>query len=184
MHTIDTAVQNYFTYARSADMTQVMFVFTNLFNPSMYSFYAFLLFALLIAVVRNIRYSLLFSFSIIFSTLIVYLMKIALDIHRPVGGLVQVIGPSFPSFHATIATIFFVMLMYIFDQELNSFLRALFNALSVAAIFAVAFSRVYLGVHWVSDVFAGILLGCLLSYFYIILFRYVMDRPGPTSMIK
>lgn len=82
---------------------------------------------------------------------------------RPVGHrLVKGTGPSFPSGHPLAATASWCLLPLV--VELYARRRALWWA-TVVAVWAVAVcvgvSRVWLGVHWASDVVGGLLLAVL-----------------------
>lgn len=184
MNTIDILVQNYISLARTPNLTELMYLLTIFFNVSIYTFYIFILITLLVALASGVKHALLFLSTTFFTANLVYLLKDCFGILRPEDSVVYTFGHSFPSFHATMATVFFVMLMYIFDEHLRPFLRVIFNSISIFAIFAVAFSRVYLGAHWFSDVFFGVILGALVSYFFIIIFRFVINMRGATSMVK
>lgn len=84
---------------------------------------------------------------------------------RPVQSLriIQENGYSFPSGHAFRATLLFGFLTYLFYKSTAS-ARAKFAAIGVyvLTVFLVAVSRIYLGVHYPSDVWGSILLGCLM----------------------
>jgi membrane-associated phospholipid phosphatase len=74
----------------------------------------------------------------------------------------QVHGYSFPSGHAMGSTVVFGALSYLaFRTAIHWRWKAAALALGGTLISAVAFSRVYLGVHWISDVAAGITAGTL-----------------------
>jgi undecaprenyl-diphosphatase len=78
----------------------------------------------------------------------------------PVPHLEHVTGTSFPSGHATNASAFFVLValgIVLASRSRPVKLLAAFTAIVV--IGGVAWSRVYLGVHYPTDVVAGILLG-------------------------
>lgn len=70
---------------------------------------------------------------------------------------------SFPSGHAAVAVVLYGFLWYWFAREkiLIHSLRVTFFSLLVL----IPFSRIFLGVHYVSDVVAGMLLGALLLGF-------------------
>jgi membrane-associated phospholipid phosphatase len=71
-------------------------------------------------------------------------------------------GFSFPSGHAMGATVAFGSLSYIAVRALAHWQwrwRAAAVALALSIIVAIASSRVYLGVHWISDIAAGIVAG-------------------------
>ena len=71
-------------------------------------------------------------------------------------------GYSFPSGHAMGATITFGALSYLAFRILPRWRwRAMAVAFSVSMIVAIASSRIYLGVHWISDIAAGIAAGVI-----------------------
>lgn len=175
MHATDTLVQGYFSLSRTSLVTEYLYILTIFFNFSLHFILLSFSIAALVYLVRGKNYSVLFLGSLIFGTGIVYALKVYFNVSRPDGGVLEVIGRSFPSGHATIATIFFVMLMYIFDDYLKRPSRVIFNAICMFGIFSVAFSRVYLGVHWVSDVFWGIVLGAIISYLSVLIFKHVRN---------
>ncbi len=175
MREIDILVNQYIASTRTPLPTEFMYVVTTLFDVSIYFMLVIFCVALLVYLVRNIKYSILFLFSLTSSTLIVLLLKSALDVARPIGGVITAPGQSFPSFHATISAVFFIMLMYIFDDYFSGAKKRVFNTLCVTSLFLVSVSRVYLGVHWVSDVTFGIVLGLAISYVCIYMFKKYME---------
>jgi len=93
---------------------------------------------------------------------------------RPEDAFILQGGYSFPSGHAVAATIFSTLLIYIFITKIKYLvLREILIFASVSIALIVAFSRVYLGVHWVSDVLAGIGLGLFWTTSIILFIRYV-----------
>ena len=79
---------------------------------------------------------------------------------RPSDALLLEHSASFPSGHATIAIAFYGFLAYLLLREIKKY-RALILAVSILVISAIGFSRLYLGVHYLSDVLAGYLVGAV-----------------------
>ncbi len=73
--------------------------------------------------------------------------------------LVPVSGYSFPSGHAMMATVIWGYLAY-------SIRNRYFTILMITLILLIAFSRVYLGVHYPQDVIAGIAVGALFLHIF------------------
>jgi undecaprenyl-diphosphatase len=66
---------------------------------------------------------------------------------------------SFPSGHATMAPLVFGLGLLIWSAPWPRRTRLALLLLAAACSLVIGFSRVYLGVHWPSDVVAGLLLG-------------------------
>jgi undecaprenyl-diphosphatase len=98
--------------------------------------------------------------------LLEFTLKELVDRPRPdLGRLVNGIGPSFPSGHVMATVALWGLLPIVVGLfTTNRKLWWASVALSGTIIGLVAASRVYLGVHWFSDAFAGLLLG---SFFLI-----------------
>ncbi|NEM99479.1 phosphatase PAP2 family protein [Pontibacter burrus] len=82
---------------------------------------------------------------------------------RPAGvAYYEVEHFSFPSGHATTAMALYGMLGYLLYRNIQNLLyRRLIVVGTIIFIVLVGFSRIYLGVHFLSDVLAGFLLGML-----------------------
>jgi undecaprenyl-diphosphatase len=80
---------------------------------------------------------------------------------RPsVEHLQAVTGSSFPSGHATQASAFWLSLVLVLRaMHVAPAALRVAGVLATALVLAVAWSRVYLGVHYPSDVVAGVMLG-------------------------
>lgn len=76
---------------------------------------------------------------------------------RPPGPLVQTVGFSFPSGHAVAGVATAVALVLVLLAAGPR--RRKWEAIAIGFAFVMAFSRVYLNAHWLSDVVAGVLLG-------------------------
>jgi undecaprenyl-diphosphatase len=77
------------------------------------------------------------------------------DLH-PLAGFS---GPSFPSGHTTAAASTFIAVALVVGRDWGPKGRRNLAGLAVGLAVAVACSRVFLGVHWVSDVLGGLILG-------------------------
>ncbi len=102
--------------------------------------------------------------NLIFVTLLNILIKHLVARPRPTGiNLIQETGYSFPSGHAMVNTAFYGFLIYlIYRNEPNKRKRNLLCGFFALLIFGICSSRIYLGVHYASDVLAGI--GISLTY--------------------
>ncbi len=107
-------------------------------------------------------YLLPFWVTIAGSYLFYTLSKIIIHRSRPDIAYYVENGFSFPSGHATMAVAFYGFLTYIlFRQHKHWKIKANVLFASLVIILGVGLSRLYLGVHYLSDVWGGYLLGAL-----------------------
>jgi undecaprenyl-diphosphatase len=94
-----------------------------------------------------------------------------------------VYSPSFPSGHALLAAATYLTLGGILVQLLPSYRTKTFvQLLAGFIVFLVGFSRVYLGVHWPTDVLAGWVLGLLWAILWGLIVRR-LRRGGKVSTL-
>ncbi len=95
------------------------------------------------------------------SSLLNNVVKIAVHRLRPVltDPVAHATGPSFPSGHAQAAIVGYSVLLLVFLPVLNGAWRKAALTLAIFMVVAIGFSRVALGVHFVSDVVGGYILG-------------------------
>lgn len=82
--------------------------------------------------------------------------------------IIDVRDYSFPSGHAMVSLVIYGMIGYIFTTRFPRH-QKLITSLTVLLVIAIGFSRMYLGVHWPTDIAAGYaagsvwLIACILS---------------------
>ena len=86
--------------------------------------------------------------------------------------LVTVETLSYPSGHAMTAMAFYGFLIYLLYRfKINSFLKFGISALLVVLILSIGISRIYLGVHYPSDIAGGFIAGFIWVVFCALIFN-------------
>ena len=103
------------------------------------------------------------GFVIVAAKLFEMAMKAGIQRARP--SELNYAGPeifSFPSGHATMSTVIFGILAVLVSHSMGRWGRALVYAICAVLVVMIAYSRIYLGAHWLSDVLAGLLFGTVM----------------------
>lgn len=108
--------------------------------------------------------------------LIVFFTKILFHRPRPLTAALLEKDFSFPSGHANIAVVFFGYLAYILIKTSKNKYKTPLIILAIIMACAIGFSRLYLGVHYPTDVLVGYLIGALLLVRGIFLTEYLSSR--------
>ena len=97
------------------------------------------------------------------SLALMLLLKSLFKRKRPLSPLLKAAkGLSFPSGHAITAVTFYGLVIYILDHIMGTGLAFyLLAGFFILLILMIAFSRIYLRVHYLSDVLAGLVIGTL-----------------------
>ena len=98
--------------------------------------------------------SIFFIFAVGLNGLVLYILKELIQRVRPLNYLVAESSSAFPSAHTSTAIVFFGLLIYLTSKKRelkNLKLNALW--ISIFMILLICFARLYLNVHWFSDVF-------------------------------
>lgn len=110
---------------------------------------------------RRIRMALFVAVTVEVSPLLNQVMKTIVHRPRPVWAdpVASASGASFPSGHAQAAVVGYGVLVLVLLPSLRRAFRVMVVSAGVLMVLAIGFSRVALGVHYVSDVVAGWALG-------------------------
>lgn len=179
---LDSRVYGYLSKLITEDMTDLMKIISNmgsvitlvvatvllllwLWKKRKYRFYA------IMAVVNLIIVSLL---NILFKSIF---HRVRPDILR----LVQASGYSFPSGHSMISAAFYGYLIYLCVLFVKKPWKQLLSCVLLALVFMIGVSRIYLGVHYASDVIGGFLAGFSWLIMFITLIQTYDKRQDPKT---
>jgi len=113
-----------------------------------------------------------------------YIIKITIERPRPLSGVYEEISFSFPSAHAALAVAFYGFLLYWAWRRSTWSRRVNLTFAWLILVFLIGFSRLFLGVHYLSDVLGGYALGFLWLLVGIGLSEWHLRRTGPTEYFK
>jgi undecaprenyl-diphosphatase len=168
---VDSSVNSWAASIQSTSFTQIAKIIHYLFDTTALSAIT-LLIAVYLLYKRYRKYSLLLVGSMLGDLVIVEILKRSFHSSRPLNGIMQETGFSFPSGHATAAVVLAGLLTYLVWQNFKSRnVKILSGVLFILISLVVGFSRIYLNVHWLSDVLGAYSLGVFWLIFSIVAFR-------------
>ena len=171
----DNRITDYVTSFRTPALNQFFQFVTDLGDV-----YAYLVATTIAAIffffkLKNKKFILQLLGVVILSALANMALKEAFNRARPtIEHLVVVESLSYPSGHAMSAMAYYGFLIYlVFHIKMNKWLRFFLTLLFSALIFFIGLSRIYLGVHFPSDVAGGFVAGLIWIAFCIVLFNII-----------
>ena len=152
---------------RSEPVTAIMKLITNLSS-------AYVLIAITIGIllfVKNKKVGLCVASNLVITTLLNQLLKYIIQRPRPDGyRLIAESGYSFPSGHSMVSMAFYGLIIYlIWKMVKNKKIKYISCGILGLLIPMIGFSRIYLGVHYASDVIGGF----AISIVYLLLFTNI-----------
>ncbi len=159
---IDTTVWSDFIASRTPAMNTFMTGATSLFDTKRAVVLALAVAGAVWWFIKKVMNALYILCSVVFSAANTYILKHVYERPRPEEALRLITedGYSFPSGHATAVTALFVSLVLVLTTtRLGRRLRYLLWAAALTFIVFICVTRLYLGVHWVTDVIGGFSVG-------------------------
>jgi undecaprenyl-diphosphatase len=174
--TFDLTVSGWMPTIQSSWVTSIAIVIS-------YAFDTYSLFVASLAIAGYLFYknyrsqSLLLLVAMGGNAVFVALFKTLVHAERPLEGLIADSGYSFPSGHTAGSLVFCGLLAYFAYRHWKTtrpHITQLTTTLASLIVLVVGFDRLYLNVHWFSDVLGGCLLGLFWLTFSILLFHILI----------
>lgn len=158
---IDQKILDLISYFQSEELDSIFFLITLLGKAEVIILLASSAIVFLM-LWKKYLYIAPFLVSIVGSQVMTYIGKRIFERSRPAVSFYPETSFSFPSGHASVAVAFYGFLAYVFIRESLAWktkVNIFFSALSVIVLIGI--SRIYLGVHYPSDVGGGFLSGVM-----------------------
>jgi membrane protein DedA with SNARE-associated domain/membrane-associated phospholipid phosphatase len=186
IYVIDAPVVRSIADHRSPTLTAVMRIVTHIGGSAVVALA--LAGATVIAIVhtRDRRWGAFFSAVVVGAIGLDNAVKAIVDRPRPeIGALVEVSGSAFPSGHTTAAAAMCAALAFAMTRSTTWRRAVIVWTVAFGIVSLVGLSRVYLGVHWPTDVLGGFVLGggwVIVVATGVELLREVRDDKGPATV--
>ncbi len=163
MKPIDDTISSFIIGIRNTKLTDRMINISNIGGG--YSLISISLLLLIFIKKKKIPLMIIINLVIVF--LSSQLLKIIFRRPRPDGVfLINRSGFSYPSGHAMVSLAYVIFIVFILKNIKNKFIRIMISSILIILAILIGFSRIYLGVHYFSDVLAGFIAAtCYISIF-------------------
>ena len=158
---------------RNNNLTNIMKLITELSNTKTILIIAIIL-TTIVLILKNKKVASLIIINLSIVALMNQGLKIIFQRPRPIGfRLIEISGYSFPSGHAMVSTAFYGLIIYLSYKLIkNKLIKTILIITNILIITLIGLSRVYLGVHYCSDV----IVGTSISLIYLIIFIRIIDK--------
>ena len=149
----DENVHSFIISFESSFLTETFKTITFLSSP----IFLILLSIILFFIFKNKKYGLLSFCNLVFIVLLNQGLKLLFERPRPIEWmLIEESGYSFPSGHAMVSAAFYGILIYlIWQTNIDKKYKIIWTVILSILILLIGLSRIYLGVHYASDIIAG-----------------------------
>lgn len=171
----DTEITDYIISFRTPALNDFFVFITDMGDVYAYIIMTTLAAALFFFKLRNKKFIFQLIGVLVLSALANIALKKAFDRARPtIEHMVVIKSLSYPSGHAMSAMAFYGFLTYlIFKIKMSKGLRALLTFVFIFLILSIGISRIYLGVHFPSDVAGGFIAGLIWVALCVVLFNII-----------
>lgn len=170
---LDKHIHNLVISLRTPLLTNIMLIITNLCSVLSLTIISIIF----ICFFRKKHLTFYIIINLINSILLSQLFKLIIRRNRPTDiNLIEEFGFSYPSGHSMVSMAFFGLFAYlIYKNTRNNLLKYILIICLILTIILIGFSRIYLGVHYFSDVIGGF----LISFSYLMLFINLTKLKNP-----
>lgn len=128
---------------------------------------------------KNKRYGILTMINLVVIFLFNLFLKFVFARPRPIDiNIIEENGYSFPSAHSMVSTAFYGFVIYLITKSnIDKKQKLIYSLVLGLLIILICITRVYLGVHYMSDVLGGL----LIAIPYLILFTTLIDKYLPNK---
>lgn len=161
----------------SDNFTPIVKVLTNFAGM----FWLIVLTIVLLIGIKNRKIGISIFANLCLSALTNYLIKQVLQRPRPLEEyrLIAEKGYSFPSGHSMVSMAFYGYIIYLINKKVKNKYAKMSSTIALSIlILSIGVSRIYLGVHYTSDVLAGFLLGISYLIIYVSIIKNVLSISG------
>lgn len=157
----DDKIYQFIISFQNDTLTNIMKVITSFANPLTI---VSLCLASLLSLIWKYKASIYLIIVTIISTVFNFLTKNIVLRNRPDHlRLIEETGYSFPSGHAMGSIAFYGFIIFLLSKsKINKYLKIFLSIIIGLTIFLIGISRIYVGVHYPSDIIGGFLLGYII----------------------
>ena len=171
----DTAITDYIISYRSPTLTSYFKFVTNVGDTYGYLIVLGMFFLVSLFVIKRWKYVAQATLVLALATISNMMLKRFIDRARPgIEHLVSVETLSYPSGHAMSAMAFYGFLIFLVTKfNTHKVTKFLLIVILVVLVLSIGISRIYLGVHFPSDVAGGFIAGFIWIVFYVLVFDLI-----------
>ncbi|MEG2484167.1 MAG: phosphatase PAP2 family protein [Clostridia bacterium] len=169
LHSFDNFIYNIVSKFISDPLTKVIKAITFLGGP----IFLISITGILILIIKNMKNKILVVLNLVLVTALNQSLKYIFSRERPIDiNLIEESNFSFPSGHAMLSCAFYgLIIFFVIRYVRNKNMKIILSSLLVTLILLIGLSRIYLGVHFASDVIGGFVITIphlilFTSYFY------------------